>query len=178
MLHFRNIVPYTSTGQWSRNKSGRRNKNEIFFTGIIDLPKGRVGKCFVAICSTDCHEWIDKRNHYFCCNVRIQCISYLIEMFVTEMSVTTLYLWWSDDSQTTFLSTFCISIRISLKFVSECPIDKKKNSILALNRRQPLPESLLTQFTDAYVRHYRGRWVNDCLFCWRILTHIYVSGLQ
>ena len=50
---------------------------------------------------------------------------------------------------------FCISIRISRKFVSKGPIDKKSVLIyvMALRRTddKPLPESILTQFTNAYM---------------------------
>ena len=48
-------------------------------------------------------------------------------------------------------------IRISLKFVSRSPIDNKPAlvQVMAWGRTgdKPLPESILTQFTDAYMRH-------------------------
>ena len=51
----------------------------------------------------------------------------------------------------------CISIRISLKFVPKGPIDNKSALIQVMAWRQtgdkPLPEPMLTQFTDAYTRH-------------------------
>ena len=51
-----------------------------------------------------------------------------------------------------------IPIRISLKFVPRSPIDNKPAlvQIMAWRRTgdKPLPEPMLTQFTDAYMRHY------------------------
>ena len=50
-----------------------------------------------------------------------------------------------------------ISITISLKFVPDGPIDYKSAlvQVMAWHRtdEKPLPESMLTQFTDAYIRH-------------------------
>ena len=50
-----------------------------------------------------------------------------------------------------------ILIRISLKFVSRSPIDNKTALVQVMAWRQisdkPLPEPMLTQFTDAYMRH-------------------------
>ena len=50
-----------------------------------------------------------------------------------------------------------ISIQISLKFVPRNPIDKKAALVQVMAWRRtgdkPLPESVLTQFTDAYIRH-------------------------
>ena len=50
-----------------------------------------------------------------------------------------------------------ISIQISLKFVPMSPIDKKAALVQVMAWRRtggkPLPESMLTQFTDAYMRH-------------------------
>ena len=55
-----------------------------------------------------------------------------------------------------------ISIRISPKFVPKGPIDNKSALVQAMAWRRtgdkPLPESMLTQFTDAYMQH-EGRWV-------------------
>ena len=57
-----------------------------------------------------------------------------------------------------------ISIRISLKFVPKGPIDNKSALVRVMAWRRtgdkPLPEPMLTQFTDAYMRGTRGRWVN------------------
>ena len=51
---------------------------------------------------------------------------------------------------------FCISIRISIKFVPKGPIENKLESvrIMAWRRRgdKPLAEPMLTQFTYAYMR--------------------------
>ena len=58
---------------------------------------------------------------------------------------------------------FHISIRISLKFVPKGQIDNKSAYVHVMACRQkgdkPLPEPMLTQFTDAYMPHL-GRWVN------------------
>ena len=51
-----------------------------------------------------------------------------------------------------------IPIQISLKFVPKSPIDSKPAlvQIMAWCRTgdKPLPESMMTQFTDAYIRHW------------------------
>ena len=51
----------------------------------------------------------------------------------------------------------CISIQISLKFVSKGSIDNKSAlvQVMAGCRAggKPLPEPVLTHFTDAYMRH-------------------------
>ena len=50
-----------------------------------------------------------------------------------------------------------ISIKISLKFVPKGPIDNKSAlvQVMAWCRTgdKPLPEPMLTQFTDAYMQH-------------------------
>ena len=50
-----------------------------------------------------------------------------------------------------------IRIQISLKFIPRSPIDNKPAMVrvMAWCRRgnKPLPESMLTQFTDAYMQH-------------------------
>ena len=52
---------------------------------------------------------------------------------------------------------FFISIRISLKFVPEGPINNKTALVQVMAWRRigdkPLPKPMLTQFTDAYMRH-------------------------
>ena len=52
---------------------------------------------------------------------------------------------------------FGISILISQKFVPKDPIDNKSASVqvMAWHRtgNKPLPEPMLTQFTDAHMRH-------------------------
>ena len=49
-------------------------------------------------------------------------------------------------------------IRISLKFVPKCAIDKESALVQVMAWRhtgdKPLPDPMLTQFTDAYMRHY------------------------
>ena len=65
--------------------------------------------------------------------------------------------------QTTFFKSIFnesvwISITISLKFIPKGPIDYKSVlvQVMAWHRtgEKPLPESMLTQFTDAYIRHW------------------------
>ena len=50
-----------------------------------------------------------------------------------------------------------ITSTISLKFIPKGPIDYKSAlvQVVAWHRtgEKPLPESMLTQFTDAYIRH-------------------------
>ena len=51
-----------------------------------------------------------------------------------------------------------ISIRISLKFVFISPIDNKPGLVRAMAWQvttgdKPLPEPILTRFTDAYMQH-------------------------
>ena len=52
---------------------------------------------------------------------------------------------------------YCISLRISLKFVPRGPIDNNPALVQVmawgLTGDKPLPEPMLTQFTDAYMRH-------------------------
>ena len=50
-----------------------------------------------------------------------------------------------------------IFIQLSLKFVPKGPIDSKLSLVLVMACRlfgaKPLPEPMLTQFIDAYMRH-------------------------
>ena len=50
-----------------------------------------------------------------------------------------------------------ISIKISLKFVPRSPIDNKPALVQVMAWRRtgdkPLPEPMMAQFTDAYMRH-------------------------
>ena len=59
-----------------------------------------------------------------------------------------------------FDEMFYISVRISLKFVPTGPIDNKsvlvQGMASGLTCGNPLPEPMLTNFTDVYVRHGRG----------------------
>ena len=52
---------------------------------------------------------------------------------------------------------FCISIQISPKFVPKNPIDNKSalDQVMVWRRTgdKPLPDPMLTQFTEAYMRH-------------------------
>ena len=65
----------------------------------------------------------------------------------------------ADDSfERNFLNEkFCIAIRISLKVDPNGLIDNKSALVQVMAWRQtgdkPLPEPLLTQFADAYMRH-------------------------
>ena len=51
-----------------------------------------------------------------------------------------------------------VLFRISLKFVPKGPIDNKAALVQVMAWRwtgdKPLPEPMLAQFTDAYMRHY------------------------
>ena len=62
-------------------------------------------------------------------------------------------------SQTTFSNKkFCIAIKISLKFVPDGPIDNSPALVEVMAWRRtgdkPLSEPMLSQFTDAYMRHW------------------------
>ena len=50
-----------------------------------------------------------------------------------------------------------IPIKISLKLIPKCAIDNKAVLVQVMARRRtgdkPLPEPMMTQFTDAYIRH-------------------------
>ena len=52
---------------------------------------------------------------------------------------------------------FCISSQISLKFVPKGPIDNRSALVQVMACRltgdKPLPEPMLTQFTDAYMQY-------------------------
>ena len=50
---------------------------------------------------------------------------------------------------------FCVFVQISLEFVPKGPIDNKSGSGngWARSRRQAIIWEMLTQFTDAYMRH-------------------------
>ena len=52
---------------------------------------------------------------------------------------------------------YCIVIRISLKFVPKGPINKKSALFQVMadcwTGEKPLPEPMLTQFTETYMRH-------------------------
>ena len=63
-----------------------------------------------------------------------------------------------DNSKCIFLNeNDRIPIRISLKFVPRSPVDNKPGLVQVMAWRRtganPLPELMLTQFTDAYMRH-------------------------
>ena len=53
-----------------------------------------------------------------------------------------------------------IQIQISLELVPKSPIDKKPALVQAMAWRRtgdkPLPEPMMTQFTDTYMQHYGG----------------------
>ena len=63
-----------------------------------------------------------------------------------------------DISKCIFLNeNYRIQIQISLNFVPKSPIDNKSTLVQVMAWRQigdkPLPEPMMTQFTDAYMRH-------------------------
>ena len=65
-----------------------------------------------------------------------------------------------DIFKSIFNESVLISITISLKFIPKGPTDFKSAlvQVVAWHRtgEKPLPESMLTQFTDAYIRHQGG----------------------
>ena len=66
-----------------------------------------------------------------------------------------------------------ISIQISLKFVPNGPIDDKSALVQVMAWRRPggkpFPEAMLTQFTDAYLRHYgEMSYVSMCVYINRL----------
>ena len=67
------------------------------------------------------------------------------------------FMTWDDIFKSIFNESVWISIKISLKFIPKGPIDYKSAlvQVVAWHRtgEKPLPESMLTQFTDAYIRH-------------------------
>ena len=62
-----------------------------------------------------------------------------------------------DIFKSIFNESVWISITISLKFIPKGPIDYKSALVQEMTwhriGEKPLPESMLTQFTDAYIRH-------------------------
>ena len=62
-----------------------------------------------------------------------------------------------DIFKSIFNGSVWILITISLKFVPKGPIDYNSElvQVVAWHRagEKPLPESMLTQFNDAYIRH-------------------------
>ena len=62
---------------------------------------------------------------------------------------------------------FWLSIRISLKFVTKGPFDNKPALVQVVAWRgtggMPLPEPMMTQFSDAYMRHQGEMSLNSTL---------------
>ena len=62
-----------------------------------------------------------------------------------------------DIFKAIFNESVWISITIPLKFIPKGPIDYRSALVLVMAWHQtgekPIPESMLTQFTDAYIRH-------------------------
>ena len=62
-----------------------------------------------------------------------------------------------DIFKSIFNESVWISITISLKFIPNGPINYKSALVQVVAWRptgeKPLPESMLTKFTDAYIRH-------------------------
>ena len=69
----------------------------------------------------------------------------------------------------------CIFNRIPMTFVPKGPIDNKSSLVQGMAWRRtgvrPLPEPVLTKFTDAYMRHsgemksYRFHWIINVVIC-------------
>ena len=65
-----------------------------------------------------------------------------------------------DIFKSIFNENVWISITISLKFVPKSPIDYKSAMVQVMANwhrtgEKPLPKSMLTQFTDAYIREIK-----------------------
>ena len=62
-----------------------------------------------------------------------------------------------DIFKSIFNESVWISITISLKIIPNGPIDYKSALVQVMawhwTGEKPLPESMLTQFTDAYIQH-------------------------
>ena len=73
---------------------------------------------------------------------------------------------------------FCILIRISVKFVLMCPINKIPALVQIMTwcwiGNKPLSEPMVTRFTDAYMQH-SGRWVKYKCDSMPI-THIFIKA--
>ena len=97
------------------------------------------------------HKYTDGRNIFSSCSVLLWELTLLP---VDEMAAILAY----DNLKCIFLTeNNTILIRISLKFVPKSPIDNKQALVQVMAWCQigdnPLPELMLTPFTDAYMRH-------------------------
>ena len=78
------------------------------------------------------------------------------------------------------MTSFCISIWISLEFISNGPSNNMSALVWVMAWRRtgdkPLHESMLTQFTDAFMRHWgqmsRIWWVSQGDMWWKIMIYI------
>ena len=86
----------------------------------------------------------------------------------------------ADNSKCILFNKNCwIPIRIARKFVPKNAIDNNSAlvQILAWHRRgdKPLPEPMLTQITDAYIRHWGE--MNWCIrFHWILYSHLLLTN--
>ena len=91
--------------------------------------------------------WVDELIHLH----SIYISSMNIQNSIYDMKIT------DDIFKSIFNESVWTSITISLKFIPKGPIDYKSAlvQVVAWHRtgEKPLPESMLTQFTDAYIRH-------------------------
>ena len=90
--------------------------------------------------------WIDELIHPHSIYVSSMNIEFHYDMKITDVIFKSI-----------FNESVWIPITISLKFIPKGPIDYKSAlvQVMAWHRtgEKPLPESMLTQFTDAYIRH-------------------------
>ena len=126
--------------------------------------------------------WEYKRTEISWCVCKF-CLTYIL---VLAILITVFDLIWSPPGQNGWHFTgnifrcifmnekFCILIPNSLKFVPKCPIDNMSALVQVMAWHQignkPLPEPMLIQFTDAYMRHL-GRWVKRINSNCKIIHH-------
>ena len=89
-----------------------------------------------------------------------------------------------DIFKSIFNKSVRITITISLKFVPKGPIYYKSAlvQVMAWHRtgEKPLSESMLTQFTDAYIRHYGGNKITKSgrSFHWGLVHLVQSASLR
>ena len=74
---------------------------------------------------------------------------------------------------------FCILIKISLKFVPDGPIDNNLALVWIMAwhgiGEKPLSEPMVTQFIDAYMRHYGkvSQWKRDVVLAMELYVFLH-----
>ena len=91
--------------------------------------------------------------------IYLQYMFYLIDLPLDKMPG---ILQTTSSNACSWMKSFSNSIRITLKFVPKGSIESKSVLVQIMARRwtcdKPLPEAMLTQFTDAYIYVLGGRW--------------------